>query len=105
MRRFALLVWLGVCMALTMVGAFYLTLYFDTLPVEMPFWLDRTIRLGFRAFLHDDMPDPDADIGAVGLLFYFACAIVFVGSVVGVAARILWRRILSPRLPNANRPS
>jgi hypothetical protein len=66
----------------------------------MPFWLDQTIRLGFGIFLHNDMPDPDTDIGGVALLFYFACATVLVGSIVAITATILWRRILSPRLPH-----
>ncbi|SDH56169.1 hypothetical protein [Paraburkholderia phenazinium] len=98
MRRFALLAWLRVCTALTIVSAFYLTLYYVTLPGEMPFWLDQTVRLGFRIFLHNDIPDPDTDIAEVPLLFYFACAIVLVGSIVGIAATMTWRRALSPRL-------
>lgn len=100
MRRFALVAWLCVCAALTILSAFYLTLFYVSLPGEMPFWLDRTIQLGFKVFLHDDMPNPDEDIAAVALLFYFACAIVLVSFTVGIAGKIFWRRFLSPYLPH-----
>lgn len=99
MRRLALFAWLLLCSALTVAGAYCLTLYVDTLPFNMPYWVDISIRFGFMVFLHDDMPDPD-DMSGIALLFYFTCAIVLVGFIVGIAGRIFWRRFLSPHLPH-----
>jgi len=55
------------------------------------------IRFGFRIFANDDMPDPD-DMGDIALLIYVACALVIVGSTVGVAGALVWRHLFSQRL-------
>lgn len=97
MKRLALGTWVCLWGALTLVGAVLLTRYFDTLPFNMPYWLDRAIRFGFHLFLHEDMPDPDDEIAPVAGLFYFTCAIALVGVLAFFVAAPLWRRFIGPR--------
>jgi hypothetical protein len=85
------------CIALTFIGAIHMTSWFCTLPFNMPYWLERAIRFGFRLFVNDDMPDPEDDIAPVAVLFYLACANLIVGTAVYFAASAIWRRHIAPR--------
>lgn len=101
MRWILLVAWCAFCVLLSVVGGVLLFNWFVNLPGEMPFFLDRAIRFGFRVFLHDDMPDPDADMAPVAGLVYLLCAVMLVGIIVAIVGTILWRRFATRRKSSA----
>lgn len=97
MKRIAVVGWSILCLALAISGAYCLTAFYLTMPTDMPYWVDMTIRFGFRILLNDTMPDPD-DMGVIAVLIYFAISMAISGIVFGMVGRLVWRRFLSQRL-------
>ena len=96
MRRLILVVWSLFCVVVIFVASFYLTKLFLAMPFDMPFLVDVFIRFGFKVFVGEDMPAPE-DMAVIAIIIYCLCAIAITGCFVGIAGKLLWRRLISPR--------
>lgn len=97
MKRIAVAGWSVLCLVSAIAGAYCMTAFYLTMPTDMPYWVDMTIRFGFKIFLNDNMPDPD-DMGVIAVLIYFSISMAISATVFGIVGSLIWRRLLSQRM-------
>jgi hypothetical protein len=92
MKKLALFGWCVASAVVWLVAGWAISNGLLSLTGEMPLWLERVIRWGFRVVYHDDTPDPE-DMQTVAITLFILAVFAVFAVVVVWLSRLAWKRV------------